>query len=236
MTVRATARQTNHAVLRVTRHGGKWLPMPVTSLAESPAVQASVRATVAVANLPPAAPPGRVSEACLRAGAIWTPAAEPIPRALFALQADDANRLRRDAHEALNCIASGNLAARAALADRAGRELAGVSYVAATSTLTRTRDVLVLPDSPATAVWLGVEAILETPELARRLGRCGAPGCGKFNLALEGKKRLHCSQAHCQAAHNSRDRVRKHRQRKRALAERVGAPAVPKRRGRRPRA
>jgi hypothetical protein len=210
--------------------------MRVTSLAESPAVLASVRATVALANLPPAAPPGRVREACLRAGAIWMPATDLIPRTLLALGSDDAGRLRADAHEALSCIASGSQAARAALADRAGRELGGVSYVAATSTVTRTRDVLVLPDSPATAVWLGVLAILETEALADRLGRCGAPGCGKFNLATEGKPRRHCSTDHCQAAHNSRDRVRNHRQRKRALAEGVGAPAVPKRRGRRPRA
>jgi hypothetical protein len=191
--------------------------------------RAGVRAALEVANVPDGGPVA-VERACLRAGAIWTPAADPpTPRAPLALRADDAARLRVDAHEALSCIASGSRAAQAALADRARRELAGVSYVAATSTLTRTRNVLVLPDSPATAVWLGLVTILETPELARRLGRCGAPGCGKFNLALEGKKRRHCSDAHRQAAHapGGAERTRKCRARKRALTAKAEATGCP---------
>jgi hypothetical protein len=52
-------------------------------------------------------------------------------------------------------------------------------------------------DGVLAATWLAVAFLLDEGRgLTNRLGQCRKPGCGKFNLTFEGKRRVFCSDAH----------------------------------------
>jgi hypothetical protein len=77
---------------------------------------------------------------------------------------------------------------------------------------------------------LGLMFLLDEDRgLGRRLGRCGAPGCERFNLAFAGRPRRHCV-GHLDAARNVdvADRVRRKRARDKAArvaaAQHAGRP------------
>jgi hypothetical protein len=58
-------------------------------------------------------------------------------------------------------------------------------------------DVILIPDDVETCCWLAILFLLDDARAyRRRLGRCGAPGCGRFNLTFEGRPQRHCSDAH----------------------------------------
>jgi hypothetical protein len=50
------------------------------------------------------------------------------------------------------------------------------------------------------ATWLAVAFLLDEGRgLTNRLGQCRKPGCGKFHLTFEGRRRIFCSEAHRRA-------------------------------------
>jgi hypothetical protein len=66
------------------------------------------------------------------------------------------------------------------------------------------------------ATWLAVAFLLDEGRgLTNRLGQCRKPGCGKFNLTFEGKRRVFCNDAHRLAYDRTvaKDRVRAWRRR-----------------------
>jgi hypothetical protein len=68
----------------------------------------------------------------------------------------------------------------------------------------RTGHVVVAYDVAGVAALcaLGLLFLLDEDRgLGRRLGQCGAPGCGRFNLAFAGRPRRHCP-GHLDAARN----------------------------------
>lgn len=51
--------------------------------------------------------------------------------------------------------------------------------------------------------WLAIALLLDAERgLVNRLGQCGKPGCGKFNLTFSGRPRRHCP-GHLDAARNA---------------------------------
>jgi hypothetical protein len=60
-------------------------------------------------------------------------------------------------------------------------------------------EIVIVPDNVETCCWLAIVFLLDATRMhRRRLGRCGAPGCGRFNLAFAGRPRRHCSVEHRQ--------------------------------------
>jgi hypothetical protein len=56
------------------------------------------------------------------------------------------------------------------------------------------------PASFEQGCWYAIALLLDRDRrLTTRLGQCGAPGCGRFNLTFSGKPRRHCSAAHAEA-------------------------------------
>ena len=73
-------------------------------------------------------------------------------------------------------------------------------------------------DGVLACCWLAVALVLDADRnLAKRLGQCGKPGCGKFNLTFAGRPRRHCP-GHLNAARNATaaQRVARWRRRQRA--------------------
>jgi len=82
---------------------------------------------------------------------------------------------------------------------RADSELARVTFVPRAAPGIRGEfDLAIVPDNVETSCWLAVLILLDerASPYRQRLGRCGAPGCGRFNLTFEGRPRRHCSDAH----------------------------------------
>ncbi len=58
-------------------------------------------------------------------------------------------------------------------------------------------DFMIVPENVETCCWLAIRFLLDDTRMyQRRLGRCGAPGCGRFNLTFEGRPQRHCSVEH----------------------------------------
>lgn len=78
---------------------------------------------------------------------------------------------------------------------------------------------LYIPDSVATCCWLAVRHLLEDEPagIRARLGQCGAPACGRFNLRFTGRPQRHCSEEHRRQYDQTRigERVRAWRKRDR---------------------
>jgi hypothetical protein len=75
------------------------------------------------------------------------------------------------------------------------------------------------------ACWYAIALVLDQHRrLTTRLGQCGAPDCGRFNLTFGGKPRRHCSAAHAETYRRAGapERMRRSRdRRKRASGTRI---------------
>ena len=94
-------------------------------------------------------------------------------------------------------------------------------------------DVVVMPSDIPACAWLAVlHLLISTTRIGDRLGRCGAPGCGRYNVSFRGRPRRHCSAGHRRLFDRSRGKERMRAGRDKH-AEKAGAPVVsPRRRGR----
>ena len=81
-------------------------------------------------------------------------------------------------------------------------------------------------DGVLACCWLAVAFLLDAERgLTRRLGQCGKPGCGKFNLAFAGRPRRHCP-GHLDAARaaTAAERVARWRRKQRDNQPTVARP------------
>jgi hypothetical protein len=81
------------------------------------------------------------------------------------------------------------------------------------------------PNAVALCAWVAVGLLIDAQRgLRGRLGRCGAPDCGRFVVSFEGKTRRHCDDDHAEAFRRSTGAARVKRWRKKQeLARRARA-------------
>ncbi len=135
-----------------------------------------------------------------------------IRAALDAISRGDSRATREVAQEAQRRLERSTYVPRLARTDKAAYTLGGVF------------PVFIPPASVEECCWLAVQLLLDEQRgWGRRLGRCGAPDCGRFNLTFEGRPRRHCSDARrrrydetmaAQRVKAWRDRERKKRERR----------------------
>src|SRR5262249_22020403 len=94
-------------------------------------------------------------------------------------------------------------------------------------------EVLVVPNGLPSCVWLAVlHLLVSDTRLGERLGRCGAPRCGHYNISFRGKPQRHCSKKHRELFNKAEAAARMRAWRDRHAA-RLGAPQVTKHKRRR---
>ena len=168
-------------------------------------------------------------------------------------------QVQADARDALGVIAEGGAVQRRGIEERANRETECAKFAqrpvivppvsggeielgADLHPKRRGRRVdaplVLLPGDVPTAVWSAIlHLLVSDTKVGGRLSRCGAPGCGRFNLAFEGKAQRHCSPLHRRrydaTRASARMRAKRARDRQRAAAA-AGAPPLPARGASRP--
>ena len=115
------------------------------------------------------------------------------------LNAEGYRQLQAALRGALDAIVSRDVSRMEEFRARADTELERVQFVPRPAPQVRgDYDVAIVPDDVETCCWLALLILLDerASRYQQRLGRCGAPRCGRFNLTFEGRPRRHCSDAH----------------------------------------